>query len=60
MVDLQDHDDKILDNVATINGIIEESSQSTAFLDLILSDFGALRNSNIDSLSSITFIHACT
>ncbi|CAF5046794.1 unnamed protein product [Rotaria sp. Silwood1] len=59
IVDLKDHDGEILYNVATINGIIEESFQSTAFLDLTTSSFIALRNLNTDSLSPITFIHAC-
>ncbi|CAF2943804.1 unnamed protein product [Rotaria sp. Silwood2] len=59
IVDLKDYDGEILYNVATINGIIEQSFQSTAFLDLTTSNFMALRNLNTDSLSSITFIHAC-
>ena len=59
VVDLKDHDGEILYNVATINGIIEESFQATAFLDLTTSTSIALRHLNTDLLSSITFIHAC-
>ena len=42
IVDIKDHDGEILYNVATMNGIIEESFQSTAF-DLTASNFMALR-----------------
>ena len=42
-----------------MNGIIEESFQLAAFLDLTASNFMALRNLDTDSLSSITFIQAC-
>ncbi|CAF2261392.1 unnamed protein product [Rotaria magnacalcarata] len=59
IVDLKDHDGEILYTVVTINDIIEESFQSTAFLDLTTSNFMALRNLNTNSISSITFIHEC-
>ena len=46
-------------NVTTMNSIIQESFVSTSFLDLTASNFSTLRELNIDSLSTITFIQAC-
>jgi len=55
----KDQDAEKLYNVATMNGIIQESFRSTAFLDLTSSNFSLLRQLNVDSLSTITFIQAC-
>ncbi|CAM4953460.1 unnamed protein product [Rotaria socialis] len=59
IVDSKCQDGETFYNVATVNGIIKESFQSTVFLDLTASNFTTLRTLNTDSLSCVTFIQAC-
>ncbi|CAM4967610.1 unnamed protein product [Rotaria socialis] len=59
IVDSKCQDGETFYNVATMNGIIKESFQSTVFLDLTASNFTTLRTLNTDSLSCVTFIQAC-
>ncbi|CAF3830042.1 unnamed protein product [Rotaria sp. Silwood1] len=54
-----DKNGETLYTVATKNGIIKESFQSSMFLDLTTSNFASLRDMNTESLPSITFIQAC-
>jgi hypothetical protein len=55
----KDQDGETLYKVATKNGNIQESFQSTVFLDLTSSNFAALRDFDTGTLSTITFIQAC-
>ncbi|CAF4580555.1 unnamed protein product [Rotaria socialis] len=59
IVDSKCQDGETFYYVATMNGIIKESFQSTVFLDLTPSNFTTLRTLNTDSLSCVTFIQAC-
>jgi hypothetical protein len=59
IINSKDQDGETLYNVATMSGIIQESYQSTVFLDLTSSNFAALRDLNTGTLSTITFIQAC-
>ena len=59
IIGFTDRDAEKLYNVATMNGIIQESFLSTAFLDLTTSNFSTLRELDIGSLSTLTFIQAC-
>jgi len=59
IIDFKDQDAELLYNVATMNGIIQQSFQSTTFLDLTSSNFASLRDLNTSSLPTISFIQAC-